>query len=92
MALKNHHMTDQTPLPKIATVTSRLQVTIPARFARKYGLRKGSIGRFPGATRIFTDDAQPFEAPEHNRELLRSLGYTHVAGTHRIFGKGVGGV
>jgi hypothetical protein len=47
------------------------------------------IGRFPGATRIFTDDAQPFEGPEHNRELLGSLGYTHVARTHRIFSKEV---
>jgi AbrB family looped-hinge helix DNA binding protein len=35
-------MTAEKLLPKIATVTSKLQVTIPVRFARKYGLHKGS--------------------------------------------------
>jgi AbrB family looped-hinge helix DNA binding protein len=35
-------MTDDVLLPKIATVTSKMQVTIPVRFARKYGLTPGS--------------------------------------------------
>jgi len=35
-------MTDKRLLPKIATVTSKGQVTIPIRFARKYGLPPGS--------------------------------------------------
>ena len=35
-------MTDDVLLPKMATVTSKMQVTIPVRFARKYGLKPGS--------------------------------------------------
>jgi len=34
-------MTNERLMPKIATVTSKMQVTIPVRFARKYGLRPG---------------------------------------------------
>mgnify|MGYP001316471325 CR=1 FL=1 len=45
------------------------------------------VHRFPGATRIFTDDAEPAEDTERNREMLRSLGYEQV--THRIFAKEV---
>jgi hypothetical protein len=47
------------------------------------------IGRFSGATRIFTDDAEPHEETERNREFLRGLGYERVTGTHRIFQKEV---
>ena len=47
------------------------------------------LARFPGATRIFTDDAEPAEDTGRNREMLRSLGYEHVEGTHRIFQKEV---
>jgi hypothetical protein len=47
------------------------------------------INRFPAATRIFTDDAGPAEDTERNRDMLRSLGYEHVEGTHRIFAKEV---
>lgn len=46
-------------------------------------------GHFPQATRIFTDDAEPSENEVRNREFLRSLGYEHVKGTHRIFQKEV---
>ncbi|MBV9279421.1 MAG: AbrB/MazE/SpoVT family DNA-binding domain-containing protein [Chloroflexi bacterium] len=35
-------MTDEKLLPKIATVSSKGQITIPIRYARKYGLKKGS--------------------------------------------------
>jgi AbrB family looped-hinge helix DNA binding protein len=35
-------MTNEVLLPKIATVTSKMQVTIPKRFAQKYGLVPGS--------------------------------------------------
>jgi hypothetical protein len=45
--------------------------------------------RFPAARQIYTDDAEPRETEEENRELLRSLGYEHVAGTHCIFQKEV---
>jgi hypothetical protein len=38
---------------------------------------------------MYTDDAEPRETEEENRELLRSFGYEHVAGTHRIFQKEV---
>jgi hypothetical protein len=47
------------------------------------------LTRFPGATRIFTDDASPHENVERNRAFLNGLGYEHVAGTHRIFQKEV---
>ncbi|HLJ67027.1 MAG TPA: hypothetical protein VKX16_06675 [Chloroflexota bacterium] len=47
------------------------------------------VQRFPAATRIFTDDAEPHEDTERNRGFLRNLGYQHVAGTHRIFAKEV---
>jgi hypothetical protein len=47
------------------------------------------IARFPGAARIFTDDAEPHEQTERNREFLKALGYEHVVGTHRIFKKEV---
>jgi hypothetical protein len=47
------------------------------------------VGRFPGARRMFTDDAEPGEDTERNREMLRSLGYEHVDGTHRVFAKEV---
>jgi len=47
------------------------------------------VNRFPGAARIFTDDAEPHEQTERNREFLKALGYEHVMGTHRIFQKAV---
>jgi hypothetical protein len=47
------------------------------------------LGGFPGANRILTDDAEPAEETERNREMLRSLDYEHVEGTHRIFAKEV---
>ena len=47
------------------------------------------IARFPGAARIFTDDAEPHEQTQRNREFLIALGYGHVVGTHRIFQKEV---
>jgi|SRR5579872_1580215 len=48
------------------------------------------VQRIPAATQIFTDDAEPHEDTERNREFLHNLGYAHVAGTHRIFAKEVG--
>jgi hypothetical protein len=49
------------------------------------------LGRFPTARRIYTDDAEPTEDTERNREMLRSLGCEHVEGTYRIFEKEVTG-
>jgi hypothetical protein len=43
--------------------------------------------RYPMATRIFTDDAEPGEDSEQNRALLRVWGYEQVPDTHRIFAK-----
>lgn len=48
------------------------------------------LTRFPAAVRIFADDAEPGEAVQRKRYLLQSLGYEHVAGTHRIVAKEVG--
>ena len=45
------------------------------------------IMRYPNATRIFTDDAEPGEDEARNREFLSALGYQHAEGTHRIFVK-----
>lgn len=45
------------------------------------------VNRFPAATRIFTDDAEPFEGTERNREFLRDLDFEHMQGTSRIFAK-----
>ncbi len=53
------------------------------------GFERWLTGRFPAATRIFTDDAEPGEDTTRNRDFLRGLGYEHVTGTHRIFAKGV---
>jgi AbrB family looped-hinge helix DNA binding protein len=39
---KQHVMTKEVLLPKLATVTSKRQVTIPKRFGQKYGLVPGS--------------------------------------------------
>jgi len=47
------------------------------------------LGRFPGARRIYTNDAEPHEETQRNREFLKALGYQPVAGTHRIFAKEV---
>jgi hypothetical protein len=47
------------------------------------------LTRFPAATRIYTDDAEPGEDQEQNRAFLHGLGYRHVAGTDRILAKGV---
>jgi AbrB family looped-hinge helix DNA binding protein len=35
-------MADEVLLPKIVTVTSKLQITIPKRFRREHGLHPGS--------------------------------------------------
>lgn len=48
------------------------------------------IARFPDATRIYADDDEPGDSRADNREYLRSVGYSPVAGTHRIFAKTVG--
>ncbi len=53
------------------------------------GFERWLSSRFPAATRIFTDDAEPGEDTAGNRDFLRGLGYEHVAGTHRIFAKGI---
>jgi len=53
------------------------------------GFERWLSSRFPAATRIFTDDAEPGEDTTRNRDFLRGLGYAHVTGTHRIFAKGV---
>jgi len=53
------------------------------------GFERWLSSRFPAATRIFTDDAEPGEDTAVNRAFLRGLGYEHVTGTHRIFAKGV---
>ena len=53
------------------------------------GFERWLSSRFPAATRIFTDDAEPGEDTSENRAFLRGLGYEHVTGTHRIFAKGV---
>ena len=42
MRQQKERMTDEVLMPKLATVTSKMQVTIPVRFARKYGLCPGS--------------------------------------------------
>jgi hypothetical protein len=45
------------------------------------------IRRFSDALHLFADDAEPGDNTAHNRAFLRSLGYKHVRGTHRIFRK-----
>ena len=47
------------------------------------------LSRYPEASRIYTDDAEPGEDPSDNREMLSSLGYTPLTGTQRIFAKEV---
>jgi hypothetical protein len=47
------------------------------------------LTRFPGAIRIFTDDAEPNEDAKRNRDFLGALGYEHVPGTHRIMAREV---
>jgi hypothetical protein len=55
------------------------------------GFERWLTARFPQATRIFTDDAEPGEDTTRNRDFLHGLGYEHVDGTHRIFAKRVRG-
>jgi len=47
--------------------------------------------RYPAATRIFADDAEPGDNTVRNRAFLGSLGYAPVAGTARILAKRVQG-
>lgn len=42
MSRQDKRITNDVLMPKIATVTSKMQITIPIRFARKYGLGPGS--------------------------------------------------
>jgi hypothetical protein len=45
--------------------------------------------RFPQATRILTDDAEPFDETQDNRDFLSALGYTLIKGTEQFFSKEV---
>ncbi|MBV9279422.1 MAG: hypothetical protein JOZ41_05030 [Chloroflexi bacterium] len=45
------------------------------------------LNRYPEATQIFADDAEPGNDTERNRGFLGSLGYTPVAGTARVLAK-----
>lgn len=47
------------------------------------------VARFPTATRVYTDDSEPGEDIERNREFLQALGYIPVAGSRRILSKEV---
>jgi hypothetical protein len=45
--------------------------------------------RFPAATRLYADDAEPGEDETKNQAFLQTLGYRHMRGTHGVFAKEV---
>jgi hypothetical protein len=64
---------------------NRLDLT--GRLTLWQGFERFLLRRHPDAAWIYTDDAEPGDNEADNRDFLRSLGYQHLGGTHRIFTK-----
>jgi hypothetical protein len=63
----------------------RLDLT--GRLTLWQGFEQFLTHRYPDARRMYADDAEPGDNEADNRDFLRSLGYQHLGGAHRIFMK-----
>jgi hypothetical protein len=63
------------------------RLDLAGRLTLWQGFERFLLQQHPDATRIYTDDAEPSDNEADNRDFLRSLGYQHLVGPHRIFAK-----